>query len=83
MLAAKRFNKTGFSRFLNSRAGRVFRLLAGASFLGVGLAMLPSVTAMILIGWSALPLSAGLLDVCWISAALGGPLTGRSIRADS
>jgi hypothetical protein len=31
--------------------------------------------------WSALPLSAGALDLCYISAALGGPISGAKIRA--
>jgi hypothetical protein len=31
--------------------------------------------------WSALPLSAGALDLCYISAVLGGPISGAKIRA--
>lgn len=30
--------------------------------------------------WSVFPLSAGAFDVCYISAALGGPLSGSKIR---
>jgi len=30
--------------------------------------------------WSVFPLSAGALDICYISAALGGPLAGAEIR---
>jgi len=80
--AALRFNGSAFGRLINSASGRVFRLLAGACFLVAGLLLLPSVLGMALVGWSALPLTAGVFDVCWISAALRGPLTGRRIRAE-
>lgn len=40
------FNRSGLSRFLNSPAGRIFRLV----------------------------------DICYISALLGGPLSGAKIR---
>lgn len=80
--AAARFNGSAFGRFVNSGAGRVFRLAAGVAFLVAGLSTLPSVLGFGLIAWSVLPLSAGALDVCWISAALGGPLSGRRIRAE-
>ena len=30
------FNRSGFSRFINSSAGRIFRLVAGLAFLVVG-----------------------------------------------
>lgn len=77
---AARFNRTAFSRFLNSTPGRVFRLVAGAAFLVAGIATLPSPAGIVLAAWSALPLTAGGFDVCWISAALGGPLSGARIR---
>jgi hypothetical protein len=30
--------------------------------------------------WSILPITAGGFDVCYISAVLGGPFSGRIIR---
>ncbi len=30
--------------------------------------------------WGVLPLSAGAFDLCYISAVLGGPLSGARIR---
>ncbi len=74
------FNHSGFSRFLNSPAGRIFRLVAGAGFLVVGWLYrdhLPGVLSMV---WSVFPLSAGAFDICYISAVLGGPLSGAKIR---
>lgn len=76
-----RFNRSGFSRFINSPAGRVFRLVAGAAFLVVGWTFRHHALGVASMLWSVLPLSAGALDICWISAALGGPLSGAGIRS--
>lgn len=81
MSKADAFNRTALSRFVNSSAGRVFRLVAGLAFLTVGLLFRDHVLGVIALAWSALPLSAAALDVCWISAVLGGPLAGTKIRA--
>jgi hypothetical protein len=75
------FNRSRFSQLLNSPGGRVFRLAAGAGFLAAGLAFRARPLGLASLAWSALPLTAGGLDVCWISAALGGPLSGAKIRA--
>lgn len=80
MAAAARFNCTRFSRWINAPQGRVFRLAAATALIGIGLWELPSPWGVAALVWAALPLSAGLLDWCWISAALRGPLTGRAIR---
>ncbi len=74
------FNRSGFSRFINSPAGRVFRLVAGTGFLVVGFVYRSHPLGVVSMVWSVLPLSAGAFDVCWISAALGGPLSGAKIR---
>lgn len=74
------FNRSGLSRFINSPAGRAFRVAAGVGFLVVGYVFrhrTPGVLAMI---WSVFPLSAGAFDVCYVSAVLGGPLSGSVIR---
>jgi hypothetical protein len=75
------FNRSGFSRFINSPAGRVFRLAAGTAFLAVGFVYRHHPLGVASMVWSALPLSAGGFDVCYISAVLGGPLRGAKIRA--
>ncbi len=74
------FNRSGFSRFLNSPAGRIFRLAAGAGFLAVGYVYRGHALGVISMAWGVLPLSAGALDICYISALLGGPLSGAKIR---
>jgi hypothetical protein len=84
MPVARRFNRSAFGRFLNSRAGRVFRVVGGSCFIALGVWLgffsLPGLAA---IAWGLLALSAGGLDVCWFSLALGGPFRGAACRADA
>jgi hypothetical protein len=75
------FNQSGFSKFLNSMAGRIFRLVAGTGFLLVGYAFRGHPLGVLSMIWSVFPLSAGAFDICYISAALGGPLSGTKIRS--
>ena len=76
----ERFNHSPFSHFINSPRGRVFRVVAGTGFLVVGLVFRHHWFGVLSMLWSILPLTAGLFDVCYISAALGGPLKGAAIR---
>ena len=75
------FNRTGFSRFINSPAGRVFRLLAGAAFLVIGYVYRAHTLGIVSMVWSIFPLSAGAFDLCYLSVVLGGPFSGAKIRA--
>jgi hypothetical protein len=75
------FNRSGFSRFLNGPAGRIFRVLAGIGFLVVGYVYRGHALGVLSMAWSVLPLSAGALDLCYISALLGGPVSGAKIRS--
>lgn len=81
MSAHDSFNRSGFSRFINSRAGRIFRLVAGTAFLIVGFLFRRHTLGIVSMAWSVFPLSAGGFDWCYISAVLGGPLSGAKIRA--
>ena len=77
---AEKFNRSGLSRFLNRPAGRIFRLAAGIVFLLVGVVYREYTLGILSLIWGVLPLSAGALDICYISALLGGPLSGARIR---
>lgn len=79
---AESFNRSSFGRWINSPTGRAFRATAGVSFLVGGLAARrrPGGKASLL--WGVLPFTAGAFDVCYISAALGGPLRGSECRAE-
>ena len=74
------FNRSGLSKFLNSPAGRVFRLAAGVVFLVVGYIYRASTLGILSMVWGVFPLSAGAFDVCYISVVLGGPFSGAKIR---
>jgi hypothetical protein len=80
MSSAEAFNRSGFARFINSPAGRVFRLIAGIGFLVVGYLYRDHTLGVISMVWSVVPLSAAAFDLCWISAILGGPLSSKKIR---
>lgn len=80
MSTAETFNHSGFARFINSPAGRAFRLLAGTGFLVVGVLYRHHPLGVVSMLWSLLPLSAGAFDLCFVSALLGGPLSGAKIR---
>ncbi|PKN95625.1 MAG: hypothetical protein CVU43_24360 [Chloroflexi bacterium HGW-Chloroflexi-5] len=80
MSIAEKFNRSGFSRFINSSSGRFFRLVAGAGFLVVGYLFRDNPLGVIAMVWSVIPLSAAAFDLCYVSAILGGPLSGAKIR---
>jgi hypothetical protein len=61
MSIAETFNQSRFSRFINSSAGRVFRLVACAGFLVVGYLFRDHLLGMISMAFSVLPLSAGAM----------------------
>jgi hypothetical protein len=77
---ADQFNRSTLSHFLNSPAGRAFRLIAGTAFLLVGILYREDILGILSITWGVFPFSAGAFDVCYISAALGGPFSGATIR---
>jgi len=59
---------------------RLFRPVAGSAFLVTGPIFRQHPLGVASLVWSVFPLSAGALDICYISAALGGPLAGAEIR---
>jgi hypothetical protein len=81
MRAHETFNRSSFSQLINGSGGRVFRLAAGTAFLVAGFVNRDHPLGVAALAWSVFPLTAGAFDVCWISAALGGPLSGAKIRA--
>ena len=78
---AEAFNRSGFSRFINGPFGRAFRIVAGMGFLILGLIFRDQPLGVLSLVWSVFPLSAGAFDICYISAALGGPISGKKIRS--
>jgi hypothetical protein len=81
MRLATRFNRSPFGTWLNSPAGRLFRVAAGGVFLAVGLRHRRGPGGKASLVWSFFPLTAGSFDVCYISVSLGGPFRGSACRA--
>jgi hypothetical protein len=81
MRLATRFNRSRFGTWLNSPAGRLFRVAAGGVFLAAGRRYRHGRGGKTSLAWSVFPLTAGALDVCYISASLGGPFRGSGCRA--
>ena len=80
MSVAEKFNRSGFARFISSPSGRILRLVAGVGFLVVGYLFRDNLLGLIAMVWSIIPLSAAAFDLCYVSAILGGPLSGAKIR---
>ena len=74
------FNRSWLSRFLNTIAGRIFRIAAGLAFLVIGYLFRGDTLGIVSMVWSFFPISAGTMDICYISAMLGGPISGPKIR---
>lgn len=78
--AGNGFETTGFAQFIASPAGRILRGVVGAGMIAGGVAMGDTGGTVLAVA-GAVPLSAGIFDLCYVSALLGGPIRGAEIRA--
>lgn len=78
MSLAESFAQSGFARFVNSPTGRITRIVVGLGLIGWGYAQ-PTGSGIILIVLGLVPLTAGVFNLCLISALLGGPISGARI----
>jgi hypothetical protein len=69
-----------FVSFMASPAGRLTRIVAGVVLIAWGL-RLGGVGGIMLAIVGAVPLLAGLMDVCLLAPLFGEPLSGVKIRA--
>jgi hypothetical protein len=77
---AESFGRSGFAKFINSPAGRIARVIVGMVLIIWGFTQLGTGMGIVLIIIGLVPLAAGSLDLCLISALLGGPISGKKIR---
>ena len=80
MSLAHGFAQTGFARFTNSPAGRVARIVAGFALIVWGYTGRAGLAGFVLMAVGLVPLVAGSLDLCLMSALLGGPISGAAVR---
>ena len=76
MSIAESFGRSGFAKFINSPAGRIARIVVGLALIVWGYTS----GGIVLIIIGLIPLAAGALDLCLISALLGGPISGKKLR---
>lgn len=74
------FAKSPFAQFMASGAGRIARIVAGIVLIVLGI-VVGDVWGVVLLVIGAVPLLAGVFDVCVFSALFGGPFSGPRIRA--
>jgi len=80
MSSAESFGRSSFARFVNSPAGRLVRIIVGAGLIAWGYVLGETGTGITLMVVGLVPLAAGIMDWCLISALLGGPLSGGRVR---
>jgi len=74
----------GFARFMSSVWGRLLRIVAGIVLIVVGLSLVGGVGGILIAVVGAVPLLAGLLDICIIGRLLlRTPLKGAELRQRS
>jgi len=76
MSIAESFGRSGFAKFINSPAGRITRIVVGLALIIWGY----DCNGIVLMIIGLIPLAAGALDLCLISALLGGPTSGKKVR---
>jgi hypothetical protein len=79
MTTAETFGRTGFAQFINSPIGRLVRIVIGGVLVAWGVALRGRGAGIALMALGAVPLIAGSLDLCLISAVLGGPIIGARV----
>lgn len=79
MSLAESFAQSGFAQFINTRNGRIVRVLAGLVLIAWGYTLRADTMGVILMVGGLVPFTAGAFNLCFISAMLGGPIRGDRI----
>jgi len=70
-----------FVSFMSSTAGRIARVVAGLALIGWGLIGLGGTPGLVVAIVGAVPLLAGVFDVCLFAPLFSCPLSGAKVRA--
>lgn len=70
-----------FCTFMASTAGRITRIVAGLGLIAWGVWGLGGTAGIVVAVVGAVPLLAGLFDVCLFAPLFGCPMSGPKIRA--
>ncbi len=69
-----------FAKFMSSGLGRGLRIVAGLALIVIGLFSVGGTGGLILAVVGAVPLLAGIFDVCLFAPLFGAPLKGAEVR---
>jgi hypothetical protein len=75
------FAQTEFAQFLAGGAGRITRIVAGILLVWAGISIDHATWSIVLYVVGAVPILAGVFDVCLLTALFGGPFSGRRVRS--
>lgn len=73
----------GFVQFMASVSGRVVRIVAGLALIAWGFLGLGGTEAYVISAIGAIPLLAGILDICIFGPLFGCPLEGKKVRHEA
>jgi len=73
----------GFAKFMSSGLGRGLRIVVGLALIVIGLFSVGGTGGIILAVVGAVPLLAGVFDVCLFAPLFSGPLKGAEARAQA
>lgn len=73
----------GFIRFMSSTAGRVLRVVMGLVLIIVGMTSLEGTTGIVVTVIGAVPLLAGVLDLCFFAPLFGLSIKGTDVRRNA
>lgn len=76
MSLAESFGRSAFARFMGSPAGRVGRVAGGIALLALGFPLLPAAGGVVLTLAGLALLAAGVFNLCYLTALLGGRIRG-------
>jgi hypothetical protein len=71
----------GFAKFMASGLGRGLRIVVGLALIVIGLFSVGGTGGIILAVVGAVPLLAGIFDVCLFAPLFGAPVKGADVRA--
>lgn len=71
----------GFAKFMSSGLGRGLRIVVGLALIVIGLFSVGGTGGTLLAAVGAVPLLAGIFDVCLFAPLFGAPLKGAAVRA--
>ncbi len=67
-----------FICFMASAAGRILRIVAGSAIVAWGLLAAGGDNGMLIAAIGALPILAGVLNICVVGPLIGGPFLGST-----